>query len=88
MLEVGQWILYRNIPGFILKADTLDNRYLVQLPRISQEAYWVAAKYIQTDEAVHLHSEDVQDLMAAAVQTGDFQWYKELTERNVPARDE
>ncbi|OCS83041.1 hypothetical protein [Caryophanon tenue] len=88
MFDVGQWILYRNVPGFVLKADETDNRYLVRLPRVSKDAYWVPAKYIQENNDVHLHSDDIQELMAVAVQSGDFEWYKELTERNVPAKDE
>lgn len=88
MFQVGQWVLYRNVPGYVEKADEAGNRYLVHLPRVSKDAYWVPAKYIQSNEDVHLYSDDVQELMAVAVKSGDFHWYKELTEKNVTAKDE
>lgn len=88
MFEVGQWVLYRNVPGFVEQTDEAANRYLVRLPRVSKDAYWVPGKYMQENEGVQLYSDDIQELMAVAVKTGDFYWYKELTEKNVPAKDE
>lgn len=81
LFKVGQWVLYRQIPAFILKVDDTEQKYLIQAPTISSQTYWIPADHLEEHEEVELQEEDLQELKAVAVKSGDFQWYRELTEQ-------
>ena len=81
LYKIGQWVLYRQIPAYVLKADDAEGKFLIQVPTISRQTYWVPSEQLEEHETVELREEDIQELKAVAVKSGDFQWYRELTEQ-------
>ena len=79
MFQVGQWVLYRQTAAYILQADHIGNRYLIQAPSVSEKEYWIPGDYLKANEDVTLLEEDIRELKAVAVKTGDFHWYRELS---------
>ncbi|WP_431030277.1 hypothetical protein [Lysinibacillus sp. LZ02] len=81
MFEVGQWVSYRQTPAFILEANNIEKKYLIQAPKVSKLSYWIPEDYLRTNEEVQLLEEDIYELKVVAIKTGDLQWYRELSQQ-------